>query len=549
MLVLFETPAGYAVFKLLDEKKLKSTDDLFKDFQTAESASKVVKLKEFKKFKDTTEALAATCAAVEGKMSKTLKKVLKKLYSEDLHEQLAVADAKLGNSIKDKLSIPCVANSAINELIRGIRSQMDSLITGLPQKEMAAMALGLAHSLSRYKLKFSPEKVDTMIVQAISLLDDLDKELNNYVMRCREWYGWHFPELGKIITDNTAYAKCLKLMGDKVNCATTDFSSILPEEVEAEVKEAAEISMGTEVSEEDMTNVLYLCDQILEISEYRGQLYDYLKNRMLAIAPNLTVLVGELVGARLISHAGSLVNLAKHPASTVQILGAEKALFRALKTKHDTPKYGLIYHASLVGQSATKNKGKMSRMLAAKAALATRVDALGDEATNELGIEHRAKLEGRLRMLEEGGSRRISGTGKQVAKFEKYENKSEIKTYNAGADSTLSSKKRKADDTEATPTHKKIKVQADGIVEEGGSEKKKKKKKNKEKADDSVADSTLNTTTEETETPKKKKKKSKKAEADESTADTTMDTTGGELNDTTDGEKKKKKKKKKDKKE
>lgn len=84
---------------------------------------------------------------------------------------------------------------------------------------------------------------------------------------------------------------------------------------------------------------------------------------MMAMAPNLTVLVGELVGARLISHAGSLVNLAKHPASTVQILGAEKALFRALKTKKDTPKYGLIYHTQLVGQSSTKNKGKLKYIL------------------------------------------------------------------------------------------------------------------------------------------------------------------------------------------
>jgi len=98
----------------------------------------------------------------------------------------------------------------------------------------------------------------------------------------------------------------------------------------------------------------------LEITTYRSTLYEYLKARMMAIAPNLTILVGELVGARLISHAGSLLNLAKHPASTVQILGAEKALFRALKTKRDTPKYGLIYHATMVGQTSTKNKGKVN---------------------------------------------------------------------------------------------------------------------------------------------------------------------------------------------
>ncbi|KAK2170100.1 hypothetical protein LSH36_4g04025 [Paralvinella palmiformis] len=190
MLVLFETPAGYALFKLLDEKKLQSSDNLYKDFESPETASKVVKLKHFQKFKDTTEALAATTAAVEGKMSKTLKKMLKKLVVKETQDILAVADAKLGNSIKDKLDLNCVSNSAVQELMRCIRAQTNSLITGLPEKELSAMALGLAHSLSRYKLKFSPDKVDTMIVQAISLLDDLDKELNNYVMRAREWYGF-----------------------------------------------------------------------------------------------------------------------------------------------------------------------------------------------------------------------------------------------------------------------------------------------------------------------------------------------------------------------
>ena len=137
------------------------------------------------------------------------------------------------------------------------------------------------------------------------------------------------------------------ISGFRTNAATTDFSSILPEDLEATVKAAAEISMGTEISDSDIAHINSLCDQVISISAYRAQLAEYLRNRMNAIAPNLTALVGELVGARLISHAGSLLSLAKHPASTVQILGAEKALFRALKTKHDTPKYGLIYHVRL----------------------------------------------------------------------------------------------------------------------------------------------------------------------------------------------------------
>lgn len=152
------------------------------------SSSSSVKLKHFQKFEDTTDALAAATAFIEGKLCKSLKKTLKKLVDDDVQEELLVADAKLGAAIKSKLSIQCVANTGVQELMRCIRSQSESLLAGLPKKEMTAMALGLAHSLSRYKLKFSPDKIDTMIVQAQCLLDDLDKELNNYLMRAREWY-------------------------------------------------------------------------------------------------------------------------------------------------------------------------------------------------------------------------------------------------------------------------------------------------------------------------------------------------------------------------
>ena len=98
--------------------------------------------------------------------------------------------------------------------------------------------------------------------------------------------------------------------------------------------------MGTEISDADIAHIHALCDQVISIAAYRTQLAEYLRNRMVAIAPNLTALVGELVGARLISHAGSLLSLAKHPASTVQILGAEKALFRALKVSWNMHDFG-----------------------------------------------------------------------------------------------------------------------------------------------------------------------------------------------------------------
>lgn len=404
------------------------------------------------------------------------------------------------------------------------------------------MALGLAHSLSRYKLKFSPDKIDTMIVQAQCLLDDLDKELNNYMMRAREWYGWHFPELGKILTDNIAFIKTIKLVGTRDNMATTDLSDILPDELEEKVKEAAEISMGTEISEEDIVNIQNLCDEILSINEYRTHLYDYLKTRMMAMAPNLTVLVGETIGARLIAHAGSLVNLAKHPASTVQILGAEKALFRALKTKKDTPKYGIIFHASLIGSASAKNKGKIARSLAAKASLATRVDAFGEDVTMELGTEHRAKLEIRLRMLEEGNLSRLSGTGKAKSKLEKYHSKSEVKVFKTGEDSTLPiGKKRKLsegiDEVKEEPSDTPI---------AGESSKKKKKKKQKDVESDQAV--TVKTEDEEIVHTEKKKKKRDSTSVPQEAEEAVMheEVSQEETTATPKSEKKKKKKKSKE---
>ncbi|GFO37661.1 nucleolar protein 58-like [Plakobranchus ocellatus] len=522
MLVLFESAAGYALFKLLDEAKLQDIDNIFKDFETPEKASKVLKLKHFEKFEDINEAVAANLIVEKDKVSKNLKRIIKKHILKDAEAELAVADAKLGKLLKKDFDLNCVTNSAILELMRNIRSQLDSFISPMVEaSHLAQMSLGLAHSLGRYKLKFSPDKVDTMIVQAVSLLDDVDKELNNYVMRLREWYGWHFPELSKIITDNLAYARVVKTMGDRKNAAKQDLSEILPEHLDKEMKWAAEISMGTEISTEDIFNIENLCEQVIEMFKTRDELWSYLKERMAMVAPNLTILCGELVGARLIAHAGSLLNLAKHPSSTVQILGAEKALFRALKTKHDTPKYGLIYHASLVGGATPKNKGKLSRMLAAKASLAIRVDALSETSDSTLGLEQRAKLETRVRTLDEKAARRISGSGKFQVKQEKYGGVSEVKTFNPGMDSTIPYGKRKikeeeeeGDEDVKPPKSKKRKESSGGDAQEEVEEetpKKKKKKSKKETKEEPVEEPVADG---DASGKKKKKKKKEKKEAD-----------------------------------
>jgi nucleolar protein 58 len=253
--------------------------------------------------------------------------------------------------------------------------------------------------------------------------------------------------------------------------------AILPEEIETAVKAAADISMGTEISEEDLETIGALASEVADLTEHRQNLGNYLSTRMQALAPNLTALVGELVGARLIAHAGSLMNLAKSPGSTIQILGAEKALFRALKTKHDTPKYGLIYHASLIGQATGKNKGKIARMLAAKSALGLRVDALStwgvasqdtsneptEEEKSQIGRDARLGIERRLRALEGKPLKSLPNANATPLAGPKWEVK-EARKYNPDADGL----------TGEEPAAKKAKTMTNGtpkkLVQEVGSD-------------------------------------------------------------------------------
>ncbi|KAM0248187.1 hypothetical protein ACHAP5_003569 [Fusarium lateritium] len=468
LFVLAETPAGYGLFKATDKKMLKN-EDLAAELGRPEKVVEMLKLKKFVKFDSAATALEEAASLKEGKVPELLTQLLDDLKSEK-KASLAVADMKLGTAISNlSLNITPVSGSNTMDLFRGIRGSMANLIPGLVEENFDRMALGLSHSMSRHKLKFSADKVDSMIIQAVKLLDDLDKELNVYAMRTKEWYGWHFPEMAKILNDNLAFARVILAVGMRTNIADSDLSEILPEEIEVMVKAAAEISMGTEITDEDLENIKLLADQVIVYSNYRTQLSSYLESRMRAIAPNLTALVGTLVGARLIAHAGSLISLAKSPGSTIQILGAEKALFRALKTKHDTPKYGLIYHSSLIGQATGRNKGKIARMLAAKAALGLRVDALGDfeddvdeEERSILGLSNRIKLENHLRKLEgkpllpKGAnvtpSGEIVGAGQFTLK--------ETRRYNGDADGVADD-----DETNGTTPAKKLK-KAKKLIEE-----------------------------------------------------------------------------------
>ena len=178
------------------------------------------------------------------------------------------------------------------------------------------------------------------------------------------------------------------------------------DEIANAIVAAARTSMGMDCSAVDMLNIINFTQRMVKLAEFRKQLAAYLSDKMDVVAPNLSALIGDTIAARLISKAGSLTNLAKAPASTVQILGAEKALFRALKTKGNTPKYGLIYHSSFIGRADAKNKGRISRYLANKCSIATRIDSFADEPTSAYGEKLRDQVEERLKFYETGAAPR-----------------------------------------------------------------------------------------------------------------------------------------------
>jgi nucleolar protein 56 len=260
---------------------------------------------------------------------------------------LGVSEKNLAGSIVAALSIECDTSEKALELIRGIRLHAEKLLKGLETGDVSKAQLGLGHSYSRAKVKFNVNRSDNMIIQAIALLDQLDKDVNTNAMRTREWYGWHFPELAKLVPDSLQYAQCARLIGSKEALTENhipELAAILDDdETRAKnVLDAARTSMGQDIAEIDLINISNFTDRVIELAEYRKSLAGYLTEKMNLVAPSLTSLIGERVGARLISHAGSLTNLSKYPASTVQILGAEKALFRALKTKGNTPKVSCL---------------------------------------------------------------------------------------------------------------------------------------------------------------------------------------------------------------
>lgn len=228
--------------------------------------------------------------------------------------------------------------------------------------------------LIRKKVSEVGGKSDSIVIQVIETLEIIKKSLNLFSSRLREWYGLHFPELtDKLVEDSIQLAKMVLLLGNRNNYNISlikqqfDFKESLVNEL---VKRASE-SMGATINLDPLQNY---AKQILSLDKYREELEVYLEDLMEKLAPNLKSIVGSLIGAKLISKAGGLKELAYMPASRVQILGAEKALYKFLKTGEKRPKHGLIFQWQQIRSSKPWIRGKISRLIAGKLGLASKVD-------------------------------------------------------------------------------------------------------------------------------------------------------------------------------
>ena len=425
--LLHESSVGYAVFnvRLASDTvgaRLKEAQDAHTDLARF---GKLIQLVSFAPFQGAAQALENANDISEGIMSDYLQTVLEANLPRSGKKDkkrvvLGVGDRGLAGSIKAGFpGVECETpetSELCADLLRGLRLHAEKLLKDLQTGDISRAQLGLGHAYSRAKVKFSVQKNDNHIIQAIATLDHLDKAINTFSMRVREWYGWHFPELVKIVSENHKYARCALFVGDKKTLSDESLHDLAKEVDDDEataraIIDAARVSMGQDLSETDMENVMTFAKRTVDLANYRKTLSNYLVNKMGIVAPNLAALIGETVGARLISHAGSLTNLAKYPASTVQILGAEKALFRALKTKGNTPKYGLIYHSSFIGKAGLKNKGRISRFLANKTSIASRIDNFSMQPSRKFGEALRKQVDERLRFYAEG----VNPTKNEVA--------------------------------------------------------------------------------------------------------------------------------------
>jgi len=336
-----------------------------------------------------------------GKMVDEIKELINRLRKSG-YDTFVFENANLANEVRQKFGVK-VEVSKPSKAGETVRSSMErfAVETGFTKdaEEFSLWMHNLAMEIAKLRVKGAVEKRDLLVAQAIQTLDDLDRTINLFMGRVREWYGIHFPELDRLLDKHETYARLVLKLGSKDNLTDERLEKEeIPKSKAEQIAKAAETSMGADLTETDLAQVQALCKNVIDLYQLRQTLEDYLDKTMEEVAPNVKALTGSLLGARLIAFAGGLMNLARIPASTIQVIGAEKALFRSLKTGTRPPKHGIIFQHSYLHEAKKWHRGKIARALAGKLAIAARADAFGGRY---IGEELKANLEKRIEEIRE----------------------------------------------------------------------------------------------------------------------------------------------------
>jgi len=305
---------------------------------------------------------------------------------------------RLANKIQANFSIPISIQvpSPAGTFVRNNLWTIAKDIGYLPSMTDVGLLLNtLTTQLSRRGIREKSEKKDQMLTQAILVLDDIDKTYNLFTNRVKEWYGLYFPELASLLSDNDTY---IRLINSLLTRESFTFKRLEKEGLSADkakhIAQIAQISMGGQIDPADLKEIQDFTLQIRQLSRRRYPLEQYIQQVMSEIAPNLLDITGPTLGARLIALVGGLEELAKKSASKIQVLGAEKALYRSFKTGTKPPKHGVIFQHPSIHQAPRHVRGKIARVLAAKIAIAARMDCYGSGLKSNLlkaDLEHRVE--------------------------------------------------------------------------------------------------------------------------------------------------------------
>ncbi len=321
-----------------------------------------------------------------GKVPKEIENIITELKSND-YETLIFEDELLANQIEKRFKINTDIERRSNTIMK-FKEKLPKYAVEFKltknEDEFNELMHELSMQIARFSVTEAVAKRDICAVQAIRTIDDLDKTTNLFAGRVREWYGLHFPELDNLIDSHEIYTKLVLNLGNRKNFSEVEIQKEgLSKEKAKKISEYANKSMGAEINKQDLQWMGTFAKDVLNLLRLRKNLEAYIEEVMEEVAPNMSALVGPILSARLISLAGSLESLAKRPASTMQVLGAEKALFRSLKTGSRPPKHGIIFQHVLINQAPKWQRGKIARVISGKLSIAARVDAFGGEPMGE----------------------------------------------------------------------------------------------------------------------------------------------------------------------